>query len=56
VCQLAWRGKLEDIKKAVTDGYASAVAAASMFVYHGARNAVLVNYPTQEQLEWLFEF
>jgi len=56
VVSLGGAGTLADIKKAVTDGYASAVAAASMFVYHGARNAVLVNYPTQEQLESLFEF
>jgi cyclase len=36
------------------DGYASAVAAGSLFVFHGARRAVLINYPTQEELIEIF--
>jgi len=47
-------GKLEDFPGAVRDGYASAVAAGSLFVYHGPRKAVLVNYPTNEKLTRLF--
>jgi len=47
-------GTLYDLKKAVKESYASAVAAGSMFVYHGPRNAVLINYPTQEELRKLF--
>jgi imidazole glycerol-phosphate synthase subunit HisF len=43
-----------DLRKAVIEGYASAVAAGSLFVFHGARRAVLVNYPTQEELINLF--
>ena len=43
-------GKLEDLKLAVTNAHASAVAAGSMFVYHGSRKAVLVNYPSNKDL------
>lgn len=46
---------ISDFNKAIDKGYASAVAAGSMFVYHGPRQAVLVNYPTQEQLIQLFK-
>jgi len=31
----------------------NAVAAGSMFVFHGKHKAVLINYPTPEQLEVL---
>jgi len=44
-------GKLQDFANAVKEGHASAVAAGSMFVYHGPRNAVLINYPTIQQLK-----
>jgi imidazole glycerol-phosphate synthase subunit HisF len=47
-------GELDDFKKAISQAYASAVAAGSMFVYHGARNAVLVNYPKNLELIKLF--
>ena len=47
-------GSLNDLKKAVKKAYASAVAAGSLFVYHGPRKAVLINYPTQEELRKLF--
>ena len=47
-------GTLSHLKQAVTDAYASAVAAGSMFVYHGPRRAVLINYPTQKELSQLF--
>jgi imidazole glycerol-phosphate synthase subunit HisF len=47
-------GKLTDFKIAINDGNASAVAAGSLFVYHGARNAVLVNYPKNSELINLF--
>ena len=55
VVALGGAGNLMDLKKAVDEGFASAVAAGSMFVYHGPRNAVLVNYPTQDQLSELFK-
>lgn len=47
-------GVLEDFKKAVDESYTSAVAAGSMFVYHGPRKAVLINYPDTKQLISLF--
>tara|TARA_B100000427_G_scaffold143880_1_gene119823 strand:- start:44 stop:808 length:765 start_codon:yes stop_codon:yes gene_type:complete len=43
-------GKLTDFNLAVEKGNASAVAAGSIFVYHGSRNAVLINYPSQEEI------
>jgi cyclase len=43
-------GELSDFSKAVKESYASAVAAGSMFVYHGTRRAVLINYPTNKEL------
>ncbi len=54
VVALGGAGTEIDLKKAIDEGYASAVAAGSMFVYHGPRNAVLVNYLTQQQLAGLF--
>lgn len=55
VVAMGGAGTLMNLKQAIDEGYASAVAAGSMFVYHGPRNAVLVNYPTQEQLAELFK-
>ena len=43
-------GKLMDFNDAVEKGNASAVAAGSIFVYHGSRNAVLINYPSHEEI------
>lgn len=47
-------GSLEDFKKAVDAG-ASGVAAGSLFVFHGPHKAVLINYPTQQQLKQMFQ-
>jgi imidazole glycerol-phosphate synthase subunit HisF len=47
-------GCLDHMKKAVDNG-AHAVAAGSMFVYHGPRRAVLINYPTKEELILAFK-
>lgn len=38
-------GKLEHLSEAIRDGGASAVAAGSLFVFHGKHRAVLINYP-----------
>ncbi len=46
-------GNLKDCVKAVNSG-ASAAAAGSLFVYYGARKAVLINYPTQDELAEAF--
>jgi imidazole glycerol-phosphate synthase subunit HisF len=54
VVALGGAGDLKDLGKAVTEGNASAVAAGSIFVYHGQLHAVLINYPSPEQLSSLF--
>ena len=38
-------GKFEDFRKAINEGGASAVAAGSLFVFHGKHKAVLISYP-----------
>lgn len=43
-------GVLEDFRKAVEAG-AAAVAAGQMFVFHGRHRAVLINYPTAQDLD-----
>jgi cyclase len=55
VVALGGAGSNTDLRKAFTDGYASAVAAGSMFVYHGPRRAVLINYPGSKELDELFD-
>lgn len=47
-------GCLADLKAATQTAHASAAAAGSLFVYHGPRKAVLVNYPTTDTLRTLF--
>ena len=54
VVALGGAGKLEDIAVAVKNGFASAVAAGSIFIYHGERKGVLINYPEQNVLNKLF--
>lgn len=46
-------GQLADFKNAIDAG-ASAVAAGSMFVFHGRHQAVLITYPERNELESLF--
>ncbi|MHC1776977.1 MAG: AglZ/HisF2 family acetamidino modification protein [Lentimicrobium sp.] len=47
-------GSVYDLKESIITGGASAVAAGSLFVYHGPRRAVLVNYPDKNTLLQLF--
>lgn len=47
-------GTIEDFGKAVAEAGASAVAAGSMFVFHGRHRAVLVSYPDQKVLKRIF--
>jgi cyclase len=47
-------GKIEDLFDAYQKGHASAMAAGSMFVFHGRKRAVLINYPTRSELETTF--
>jgi len=44
-------GKVMDFSEAVVKGGASAVAAGSMFVFHGKHRAVLITYPSINDLE-----
>jgi len=43
-------GRIEDFGKAIKAG-ASAISAGSMFVFFGKLRAVLINFPTQEELK-----
>jgi imidazole glycerol-phosphate synthase subunit HisF len=45
-------GSVQHLREAVQQGGASAVAAGSLFVFHGRHRAVLINYPTPEELAW----
>jgi cyclase len=47
-------GTVEDFGKAVAQGGASAVAAGSMFVFHGRHRAVLISYPDPGTLKRIF--
>jgi cyclase len=42
-------GKVDDFRQAIRAG-ASAVAAGSMFVFHGRHRAVLINYPNRAEM------
>jgi cyclase len=42
---------VDDFKKAVYDGHASAVSAGSMFVFQRPHNAVLISYPSITELK-----
>lgn len=47
-------GTMQHLSEAVHEGGASAVAAGSMFVFHGKHRAVLINYPKASELEMVF--
>lgn len=53
VIALGGAGSLEHFREAARRG-ASAVAAGSMFVFHGKHRAVLITYPNYDDLEALF--
>jgi cyclase len=44
-------GKIDDFYEAVNTGGASAVAAGSFFVFYGKHRAVLINYPSEQEIE-----
>lgn len=48
-------GKVADLAVAIKTGQASAVAAGSLFVFHGRRHAVLISYPERDELEMAFK-
>ncbi len=47
-------GRVAHLSEAVQRGGASAVAAGSLFVFHGKHRAVLINYPERRELEAAF--
>lgn len=50
VIALGGAGNLSHLKQAYTEAYANGLAAGSMFVYHGPRKGILINYPVFEEL------
>ena len=47
-------GHAADLGRAVREGGAAAVAAGSLFVFHGKHRAVLISYPSSDELRRLF--
>jgi cyclase len=43
-------GSLADMKNVYIEGGASACAAGSLFVFHGGRKGVLINYPSKKEI------
>lgn len=54
VVALGGAGKYAHFKDAVEIGKASAVAAGSIFIFHGPRKAVLISFPTKQDLKEIF--
>lgn len=50
VIALGGAGNISHLKEAYIDGFANGLAAGSMFVFHGTRNGVLVNYPDKKEI------
>lgn len=50
VVALGGAGNMDHLKQAYHIGYANGLAAGSMFVYHGSRNGILINYPENREL------
>src|SRR5690606_17160720 len=48
-------GNLEHLKEAIFEGKASSVTAGSLFIFKGKHQAVLINYPSQEELKVIFD-
>lgn len=46
-------GTVKDLAAGIHEAHASAVAAGSLFVFHGQRRAVLINFPNENELEIL---
>lgn len=48
-------GTTAHFSEAINESGAAAVAAGSMFVFHGKHRAVLISYPSQQELKQLFK-
>ena len=53
VVALGGAGVTDHLREAYYSGYANALAAGSMFVYHGPKNGVLINYPNRKDIHSL---
>lgn len=51
IVALGGAGCIQHLKEAISIGGASAVAAGSLFVYKGKHKAVLINYPSAEEIK-----
>lgn len=50
VVALGGAGSLEHLRQGRLEGHASGLAAGSMFVFHGPRRGVLINYPDRSEV------
>ena len=55
VVALGGAGTLDHLRQAYRETHASALAAGSMFVYHGPRRGVLINYPDRADIQFTNE-
>lgn len=54
VVALGGAGNISHLISAYKEGFASAVASGSLFVYQSARRGVLINYPSSSEIQTLF--
>lgn len=52
VIALGGAGTINDLKEAHLKGFASGLAAGSLFVYQGKKRGVLINYPSKEEMNF----
>jgi cyclase len=55
IVALGGAGSLHDMRDGFRVAHANAMGAGSMFVYHGARKGVLINYPTRDEINVFFK-
>jgi len=53
VVALGGAANVSDLKNAYTQGFANGLAAGSMFVYHGTKKGVLINYPNKNEMNFI---
>jgi len=52
VMALGGAGTLDDLRQAYRHGHATGLAAGSMFVFHGRKRGVLINYPDKTEMSF----
>lgn len=52
VVALGGAGGVADLRRAYRETYASGLAAGSMFVFHGPKRGVLINYPDRAEMQF----